>query len=58
MRVLIANDKFKGSLSAPEVAQAIKDGLPEATEVDLCPIADGGEGFTATSSNEPVWHHG
>ena len=48
MRVLIANDKFKGSLSAPEVAQAIKDGLPEATEVDLCPIADGGEGFTAT----------
>ena len=48
MRFLIANDKFKGSLSAPEVAQAIQDGLPESSEVDLCPIADGGEGFTST----------
>jgi glycerate kinase len=48
MRVLIANDKFKGSLSAPEVARAIQDGLPASCEVDLCPIADGGEGFTST----------
>ena len=47
-RILIAPDKFKGSLSAPEAAAAIADGirrvLPEA-ELDLCPIADGGEGF-------------
>lgn len=48
MRILIANDKFKGSLSATEVAQAIADGLPAGSEIDLCPIADGGEGFTAT----------
>nr|XP_061812002.1 glycerate kinase-like [Nerophis lumbriciformis] len=48
MRVLIANDKFKGSLPAPKVAQAIQEGLPANSEVDLCPIADGGEGFTAT----------
>ena len=48
MRILIANDKFKGSLSATEVAQAIADGLPESSQIDLCPIADGGEGFTAT----------
>lgn len=48
MRVLIANDKFKGSLSANEVAAAVAAGLPESCEIDLCPIADGGEGFTAT----------
>ena len=48
MRVLIANDKFKGSLSAGEVARAIADGLPDSCQPDICPIADGGEGFTDT----------
>lgn len=48
MRVLIANDKFKGSLPAIGVAQALQEGLPSSCEVDLCPIADGGEGFTST----------
>ncbi len=48
MRVLIANDKFKGSLTANEAAAAIAAGLPEEWEIDLCPIADGGEGFTET----------
>ncbi len=48
MRVLIANDKFKGSLHANEVSQAIMAGLPASCQVDLCPIADGGEGFTGT----------
>lgn len=48
MRVLIANDKFKGSLTANEAALAIRDGLPSSCEVDICPIADGGEGFTET----------
>ena len=50
-RYLIAPDKFKGSLSAPEAAAAIAEGIrrinPEA-ELDLCPIADGGEGFMET----------
>jgi glycerate kinase len=50
-RFLIAPDKFKGSLSAPEAAAAIADGirrvLPDAG-LDLCPIADGGEGFMET----------
>lgn len=45
VRVLIACDKFKGSLSAVEVAEAISKGLPVDWEVALCPIADGGEGF-------------
>jgi glycerate 2-kinase len=47
MRILIAIDKFKGSIPATVAAQAIasalKQTLPEAT-CDLCPIADGGEG--------------
>jgi glycerate kinase len=47
-RILIAPDKFKGSLSAPEAAAAIAEGIQRAlpdAELDLCPIADGGEGF-------------
>jgi glycerate kinase len=50
MRILIAPDKFKGCLSAIEVAQAIalgvRDGEPTA-EIDICPMADGGEGTVA-----------
>jgi glycerate kinase len=46
-RVVIAPDKFKGSLSAVEAAEAIKAGVldvsPAAVCV-LCPMADGGEG--------------
>ena len=47
MRILIANDKFKGSLPAEKVGFHLKNGLeslfPRAT-IDVCPIADGGEG--------------
>jgi glycerate kinase len=43
--VLVAPDSFKGTLSAVEVAQAIGRGLEAAgCPVDLCPVADGGEG--------------
>lgn len=45
--VLIAPDKFKGSLTAPEVAAAVATGLrrvrPEV-EVRSAPVADGGDG--------------
>ena len=47
MRILIAPDKFKGTLSARKVAEAIAAGLREtlpAAEVDIVPMADGGEG--------------
>ena len=48
MKLLLAPDKFKGSLSAPAVADALQSGwrriLPE-TEFTFAPIADGGEGF-------------
>lgn len=43
--VLVAPDKFKGTLTAGEVAGAIADGLARAgIESDICRIADGGEG--------------
>jgi glycerate kinase len=45
MRVLVAPDKFKGSLTAAEAAAAIARGLKAAgADVDVCPVADGGEG--------------
>ncbi len=47
MRILIAPDKFKESLTAKQVASAIRDGFhsvfPEAN-FDIVPVADGGEG--------------
>lgn len=47
MRILIAPDKFKGTLTAAEAAAAMAEGVlrvyPEAT-VTLLPVADGGEG--------------
>ncbi len=47
-RILIACDKFKGSLDAPSACAAIARGMrkrfPDA-EIDIHPIADGGEGF-------------
>src|SRR3954469_8410547 len=47
--VLVAPDSFKGTFSAVEVADAIGRGLGAAgLEVDLCPVADGGEGTMET----------
>lgn len=50
VKIVIAPDKFKGSLSGPEVAAAIRDGfievLPQA-QFDLIPVADGGDGTMA-----------
>lgn len=47
MRVICAPDSFKECLSATEAASAMAEGirrvLPDA-EVDVCPVADGGEG--------------
>jgi glycerate kinase len=48
VHIIIAPDKFKGSLTAIESASAIRAGFsrifPEAT-FDLLPLADGGEGI-------------
>ena len=47
MKIVIAPDSFKESLSAAEVAAALAEGVRQAcpeTAIDLCPMADGGEG--------------
>ena len=46
-RVLLAPDKFRGSLSAQEVAAALVTGMRRAgpgLAFDICPVADGGDG--------------
>ena len=48
MRVLIAFDKFKGSLSAPQACDLAVRALRRRHrewKIDVCPICDGGEGF-------------
>jgi glycerate kinase len=48
LRVLVAPDKFKGTLSAAGAASAIAKGWREARpddELELMPITDGGDGF-------------
>ncbi|WP_110205061.1 glycerate kinase [Nocardioides daejeonensis] len=48
MRILIAPDKYAGTLTAPEAAEAIARGWARRApqvEADLCPMADGGPGF-------------
>lgn len=48
MRVLIAPDKFAGTLTAVEAAQAIAEGWARRAPddvLDLAPMADGGPGF-------------
>ena len=51
-RVVIASDKFKGSLTATEVAEALASGmldvLPRLQTV-LLPVADGGDGTVAAA---------
>ena len=47
MKIVIAPDSFKESLSAEEVAESIKRGFQQSiADVDclLCPVGDGGEG--------------
>jgi glycerate 2-kinase len=48
MRVLVAPDKFAGTLTAVEAAEAIANGWARhapADELDLAPMSDGGPGF-------------
>lgn len=51
MRIVVAPDSFKGSLTAIEAAEHIAAGVRQAapeSEVQCFPIADGGEGTAAT----------
>jgi glycerate kinase len=47
MKILIAPDKFKGSLNARDVAESIAKGLRDILDdarIEILPMADGGEG--------------
>ena len=49
MKVVIAIDSFKGSLSSIEAAESIKKGIQkvyEDAQIKISPLADGGEGTT------------
>jgi glycerate kinase len=54
MRILIAPDKFKGSLSARQVAEnialGIRDVIPDP-QIEIAPVADGGEGTAEVICN-------
>jgi glycerate kinase len=54
MNILIAPDKFKGSLSAKQVAEnialGIRDEIPDA-QIEIAPVADGGEGTAEVICN-------
>ena len=54
MRILIAPDKFKGSLSARQVAEnialGVSDVIPDA-QIEIAPVADGGEGTAEVICN-------
>lgn len=62
MKIIVAPDKFKGSLTSFEACRAISDGIKianEKAEVIEFPIADGGDGFASVLeyylSTEPVY---
>lgn len=63
MRILIAPDKFKGTLTQREACAAIRRGIERAAkergievEIDECPVADGGEGtIEAIRAAIPMW---
>jgi glycerate kinase len=58
MRVLIAPDSFKGSLTSVEVARALATGwlmARPADDVQLAPLADGGEGTLVAVEASGGW---
>ena len=56
MKILIATDKFKDSLTAKEVCEGLKIGILRTfptVEIEILPLADGGEGTLETLQS--VW---
>lgn len=53
-RVVIAPDKFRGSATALEAAEAVASAASElGWETDLAPMSDGGEGFCSVFGGRP-----
>ena len=66
MKVVIAIDSFKGSLTSIEAGEAAREGILQVHpdwQTDLIPIADGGEGMLSVMLNatqgttQTVWAH-
>lgn len=58
MKIVIAPDSFKESLSALQVAEAIEAGLREVfadAEIVKLPVADGGEGTVRDLCGRVYW---
>jgi glycerate kinase len=58
LRVLVAPDSYKGSLTSVEVARALAEGWSAARpgdELILAPLADGGEGTLAAMAESGGW---
>ena len=58
MRILVAPDSYKGTLTSVEVARALADGwlrVRPADDVRLAPLADGGEGTLAAVEAAGGW---
>jgi glycerate kinase len=56
VRVLVAPDKFAGTLTAREAAEAIADGWLQSApddELTLLPMSDGGPGFVEVTGEHP-----
>ncbi|MBD2754050.1 glycerate kinase [Spirosoma validum] len=61
MKILLAPDKFKGSLTASDVCKAMTEGIQladKSAEIVAVPMADGGEGTAdvLTQSTDGIWH--
>lgn len=45
MKILVASDSFKGTLSSRDIGRIIQDELSPFHQVDYLPVSDGGEGL-------------
>ena len=62
MNILVASDKFKGSLTAAEACEAIRAGLAsgfesrnEVPQIRTLPVADGGGRHRTNSDRCTIW---
>ncbi len=59
LRVLVAPDKYKGTLSSAQVARAISNGLKRAwpsAQITTLTLTDGGEGFVEVMARQTKGH--
>ena len=57
MKITIAMDSFKGTLSARESCECIADALPDGFFATLVPLSDGGEGICDVLSAQSGFYY-